>query len=60
MRKSKLVCVNPECGLKTTSSTTYSVLLCLGFKDVPIFYDPPVWGLQNVDPPPLLAWDTSN
>ena len=40
----------------------YSLLLCLGFKDVPIFYNPPVWlfGLQNVDPPPLPAWDKSN
>ena len=37
----------------------YSLLLCLGFKDVPIFYNPPVWGMQNVDPPPLPAWDKS-
>ena len=35
----------------------YSSLLYLGFKDVPIFYNPPVWGVQNVDPPPLPTWE---
>ena len=24
------------------------------------FYDPPFWGLYNIDPPPLPAWDKSN
>jgi len=31
-----------------------------GLQGHSIFYDPPFWGLQNVDPPPLPAWDKSN
>ena len=40
--------------------TINSLLLCLGFKDIPIFHDLPFWELQNVDHPPLPAWDKSN
>ena len=35
---------------------TYHVLV-LGASP---FYDPPFWGLHNIDPPPLPAWDKSN
>ena len=36
-----------------------SLLGVKGLRTSP-FYDPPFWGLYNIDPPPLPAWDKSN